>query len=60
MVVGLVDEMVEMLAALMDEQTAAKMVVKSDERSAEKLVSKLDGISAARKELKKETKRAEK
>lgn len=49
-----------MLAALMDEQTAAKMVVKSDERSAEKLVSKLDGISAARKELKKETKRAEK
>lgn len=58
LVVGLVGEMVEMLAALMDEPTAAKMAVNSDERSAEWLVSKMDGISAAKKDWKKEMRKA--
>lgn len=57
LVVGLVGEMVEMLAALMGEPMAAKMAVNSDERSAEWLVSKMDGISAAKMDWKKETRK---
>jgi hypothetical protein len=58
LVVELVGEMVEMLAALMGEPTAAKMAANSDERSAEWLVSKMDGMSAAKKDWKKETRKA--